>query len=178
MRIGFDAYTIEHRGLSVEETLDSPASAAWRGCSSWNRRRSRRASTPAGWPSSGAWPSLEGLALEVGLPSPNPVRRSRLEGRAGRRRPSMPATWPGTSRPSPLLGCRHARAYLGDRHDRFRPDVRWPEQVEAPADVLKRLEPALRDHGTSPSRSRRMPTLTADEIIALLDALRARRPRA
>jgi sugar phosphate isomerase/epimerase len=83
-----------------------------------------------------------GLYLEVGLPSPSPVRRSRELGRS-----VEPAEWARElSRhldAVAALGCRHARAYVGDRHDRFRSDVPWRAQIESTIVVIRLLSPQL-----------------------------------
>ena len=84
----------------------------------------------------------QGLYLEVGLPSPNPIRRARELG------PAVPASEHAGGADCSLeavaaLDCRHARAYVGDRHDRFRSDVSWPDQVAATLEVLHLLTPRL-----------------------------------
>jgi sugar phosphate isomerase/epimerase len=45
------------------------------------------------------------------------------------------------------LGCRHARLYIGDRHDRFRTDAPWHDQVAATVSVIHELTPRLKDRG-------------------------------
>ena len=107
------------------------------------------------------------MALEIGIPSVNPTRRSKLEGRevaaADHARDLI-----GPIKAVAHLGCRHARVYLGDRHDRFRADCPWTEQLKASIDVLKRLEPALRDNDVSLAVETHADA-TADELLALLD---------
>ena len=57
-------------------------------------------------------------------------------GADGQSRPSLPGFWPGRLRRSPCWVAVYARAYVGDRHDRFRRDHPWPDQLVATADVL------------------------------------------
>ncbi len=167
MRIGFDSYTIEHRGLTVGEILDFA--------------RQHRLDGVQFPDISALVPDLDpgriagirdlagslGLALEVGIPSPNPARRSRREGRT---------VHPGELADDLIrhvhaaagLGCRHVRAYLGDRHDRFRTDVPWRSQLEASADVITRLRPSLRRHGLAIAIETHADA-TSGEILELLD---------
>ncbi len=148
MRIGFDAYTIEHRRLSVEATLEFANDHRLDGVQfldpsviapDLSHERLEEVRLLA---------CQKGLTLEVGLPSPNPYRRPRTEARpltaqdlAGELIPHVTA--------AAQLGCHHARVYIGDRHDRFRTDVRWSDQLEATQSVVKRLEPALRELGVA-----------------------------
>ncbi len=68
------------------------------------------------------------------------------------------------------LGCRHARAYFGDRHDRFRRDVPWNEQVVATLQVLKHLSPVLRERNVRVAIETHA-DLTSDEILRITDEL-------
>lgn len=168
MRIGFDAYTIEHRGLSVEKTLDFACERHLEGV---------QFDEPATLS-----PDLDldrlsqirrlaedrGLTLDVGLPSPNPARRSWLEERTITSREHAHDLIRHVEA-AKCLGCSHARAYLGDRHDRFRTDVRWADQLDASAEVLRHLEPVLREHGLAVAIENHA-DVTTDEILALLDA--------
>jgi sugar phosphate isomerase/epimerase len=168
-RIGFDHYTIAHRDLTPWETLQFARSHGFDGVQFLEpaaidpgldvgrliafRRRAEAL----------------GLYLEVGLPSPNPVRRSREEGRPidvaehaeefVRRAEAVAA-----------MGCPHARVYVGDRHDRFRVDVRWPDQIDASAEVLQRATPRLRDLGLRVAIETHA-DLTTDELLGLIDRL-------
>jgi sugar phosphate isomerase/epimerase len=168
MRIGFDAYTIEHRGLSVESTLDFALEHRLDGVQFLEPSSLAPDLDPARLLEVRRLAESKGLAIEIGIPSPNPARRSRLEGR-----PIEPAEHARDLirhvEAAAMLGCRHARAYLGDRHDRFRTDIRWPEQLDASADVLRRLEPALRERGLAVAIETHADA-TADEILALLEA--------
>jgi sugar phosphate isomerase/epimerase len=109
------------------------------------------------------------LYLEVGIPSPNPIRRGRAEGRP------VPDEEHARDLARHLeavaaLGCRHARAFVGDRHDRFRLDVSWTDQQAATLRVLKRLVPVLRDLGLRVAIENHA-DLTAVELLAMIDAL-------
>ncbi len=146
VRIGFDHYTIAHRGLSAEETLEFASTHGFDGVQflapeaidsrldtghlAAFRQRAER---------------LE-LYLEVGLTSPNPVRRSRQEGREitpGELAHDLARQLEATA----VLNCSHARAYIGDRHDRFRTDISWNLQRQATLEVLRQLIPQLRELG-------------------------------
>lgn len=168
-RIGFDHYTIGHRELSPGETLEFARAHTLDGVQFLE---------PASID-----PALDhdrladfrrradglGLYLEVGLPSPNPVRRSRAEGRSVS--PSEHAA--GLARhveAVAALDCRHARAYVGDRHDRFRTDTPWSDQIAASVEVLRLLTPRFRDLGIRVAVETHA-DLTADELLALLDRL-------
>ncbi len=167
MRIGFDAYTIEHRELSVTETLDF---AVDHGMESVQFLEPSAIDPDLDLDRLGEvrrQAASKGLTLEVGIPSPNPAWRSRREGRP------VPAAELAFDlirhvEAAATLGCHHVRAYLGDRHDRFRTDVTWRCQLDASADVLKRLEPALRDHGVAVAIETHADA-TADEILGLLN---------
>jgi len=71
------------------------------------------------------------------------------------------------------LGCRNARVYVGDRHDRFRSDVPWAAQVEATLEVLTLLTPRLLDLGLKLAIENHA-DFTADELLELLERLDAR----
>jgi sugar phosphate isomerase/epimerase len=168
MRIGLDAYTIEPRGQTVEETLAFARDHQLDGVQFLGPSTIAPDLDPARLLEIRALADSQGLALEVGLPSPNPVRRSRLEGR-----PVAPAEHANDLirhvEAVQILGCRHARVYLGDRHDRFRTDVDWADQLAASQDVLERLTPALRDQDVALAVETHA-DLTVDELLRLLDA--------
>ncbi len=116
------------------------------------------------------WVEAMGLYLEVGLPSPNPVRRARELGRAvdpaERARELVPHV-----EALARLGCRHARVYVGDRHDRFRTDTRWSDQIAATIDVIRRLDRPAQGAG---NQARDRDARRLDRRRALLDPGRAR----
>ena len=65
------------------------------------------------------------------------------------------------------LSCRHARVFVGNRHDRFRADNPWSSQIEATIEVIDRLTPALKNLGIRLAIETHA-DLTGDELIALL----------
>ena len=71
------------------------------------------------------------------------------------------------------LACRHARVYLGDRHDRFRSDTPWQAQVEASVEVMSLLTPRLLDLGVCLAIETHA-DLTVLELLNVLDRLDAR----
>jgi sugar phosphate isomerase/epimerase len=146
VRIGFDHYTIAHRGLSPEETLDFARERGFDGVQFLEPAALDPALDPARLAAVRRAAEVRGLYLEVGIPSPNPVRRSRQEGRTIS--PAEHARDLATHLEAvAALGCRATRAYVGDRHDRFRIDVPWPVQRAATIAVLGQLTPRLRDLG-------------------------------
>ncbi len=116
-----------------------------------------------------------GLYLEVGLPSPSPVRRSREQGRQLSANQVADLFGPDLEGVA-ALGCRHARIFVGDRHDRFRSDVSWPDQVEATLEVLTLLTPRLLDLGLKLAIENHA-DFTATELLDLLGRLDSRRIR-
>lgn len=176
MRIGFDHYTIAHRGLSAEDTLRLAHERGLGGVQfldaaaidpelNLDRLSAFRAWAEAPTETG----SRRDLYIEVGIPSPNPVRRSRIERRA--------VTADEHARDLirhldavAALGGRHARAYIGDRHDRFRRDVAWTEQVEATVDVIRRLTPALRERKICIALENHA-DFTAEELLKVVDDL-------
>lgn len=168
-RIGFDHYTIGHRNLGAVATLEFAESRGLGGVQFLEPSSIDAELAPGRLADFRRTADAMGLYLEVGLPSPNPVRRSRAESRPvsaeehalflARRVESVAA-----------LGCRHARVYVGDRHDRFRADTPWSAQIEATVDVLTRLTPALREQGVLLAIETHA-DLTADELLAILDRL-------
>ena len=143
-RIGLDHYTIAHRGQSPGEVLDFARERGLDGVQFLEPAVIDPELDPLKLEALRDSAASMGLHLEVGLPSPNPVRRGRELSRP------VSAAEHARYLESQLeaiaaLGCRHARAYVGDRHDRFRTDVRWPVQVEATLEVLTLLTPRLRD---------------------------------
>ena len=113
-----------------------------------------------------------GLYLEVGLPSPNPIRRARELGRAVSASEHARALWPQLEAVA-ALDCRHARAYVGDRHDRFRSDVSWPDQVAATLEVLRLLTPRLLELNLTMAIETHA-DFTTSELLGLLDRLDSR----
>ncbi len=167
--IGFDQYTIADRKLTALETLGFARAHDFDGVQflepatidpELDTGRLREFHEQA---------LSMGLYVEIGLPSPNPFRRSRKLGRT-----VDPAEWADVLIPHleavAAARCRHARVYVGDRHDRFRGDCRWPEQIEATIAVIERLTPRLKDLGVRLAIETHA-DLTGDELFALLDRL-------
>ena len=167
--IGFDDYTIAHRGLSPSETLEFARERGLSGVqflepsvidSELDEHRLTRFRMAA---------ESKHLYLEVGLPSPNPVRRSRESGC------SVTAADHAQDlsrhlRAVAALNCRCARVYVGDRHDRFRSDVSWSVQREATLEVLALLTPRLLDLDLKLAIETHA-DLTTTELLELLDQL-------
>jgi 3-oxoisoapionate decarboxylase len=167
MRIGFDAYTIEHRGLSVEATLDFAIKRRLDGVQFLEPTVIAPDLDPARLQEVAQMALAKALTLEIGLPSPNPARQSRIVGRSINADEHARSLVPHVAAVA-QLGCRHARVYLGDRHDRFRLDARWSDQLDASLDVLKHLEPALREHRLALAIETHADT-TSGEIRRFLD---------
>jgi sugar phosphate isomerase/epimerase len=169
MEIGIDHYTIAHRGLSAEETLNLAQERGLAGVQfhdatvidlALRRDRLEEFRRKA---------EAMRMYLEVGIPSPNPVRRGRAEGRTITPEEHARDLLPHLQAVA-ALGCRHARAFVGDRHDRFRRDSSWADQQVAAGEVLRRLRPALRDLGLRIALENHA-DLTADELLAMIDAV-------
>ncbi len=168
-RIGFDVYTIGHRQLSPTKTLAFASARGLEGVQFLEPSSMVPNLDPRGFASFRKLADDLGVYLEVGLPCPNPIRRSReLE------RPVTAADLAEELAPSldaiATLGGRTVRVYVGDRHDRFRTDTRWPAQVDATLDVLNRLTPILREHGLRFAVETHA-DLTVDELLRLLGRL-------
>lgn len=169
MRIGLDQYTIGHRHLSAAATLEFARAQGLDGVQFLEPAAIDPGLDAGTLAAFRRRADALGLYLEVGLPSPNPVRRSRAEGR----RVDVAAHAHNLCRhvaAVAALGCRQARAYVGDRHDRFRTDVPWEAQRAATRDVLQHLAPCLRDANLRIALETHA-DLTADELVELLDAL-------
>jgi sugar phosphate isomerase/epimerase len=168
-RIGFDHYTIAHRGFSPEATLRFARAHRFDGVQFLDAASIEASLDPTALAEFRALAGSMGLYLEAGLPSPNPVRYARETGIA-----VSPAEMSdllvrhvdGLA----ALGCRHARLYVGDRHDRFRTDTPWDAQVAATLQVLRALTPRLKEHGIRLAIETHA-DLTASELLAMLDRL-------
>lgn len=169
VRIGFDHSIIGHRPLSAEATLEFARAHGLDGVQFLDPETIDPALDPERLAAFRRRADALGLYLEVGIPSPNPVRRSRQEDRhvtAEEHERDLERHIEAVA----ALGCRHARAYVGDRHDRFRIDTRWDAQRAATLDVLRRLAPRLRDLDVRVALENHA-DLTADELLATLDQL-------
>ncbi|WP_406696886.1 sugar phosphate isomerase/epimerase family protein [Singulisphaera sp. Ch08] len=169
VRIGLDHYTIAHRDLSAEATLEFAQAHGFDGVQFLNPESIDRSLAPGPLAAFRRRAEERALYLEVGLPSPNPVRRSRHEARdvtAAEHAHDLVRHLEAIA----ALGCRHARAYVGDRHDRFRTDVRWDAQRAATLDVLSILAPRLRELGLQIALETHA-DLTVEELVEMIDRL-------
>jgi len=168
-QIGFDHYTIAHRGFTAAQTLEFAQAHHFDGVQFLEPSSIDPNLDPRRLTAFRDQAAAMGLYLEVGLPSPNPVRRSRELCRrvdpaelARELAPHVEA--------AALLGCRHARVYVGDRHDRFCTDAPWIGQIKATVDVLEHLTPRLKELGVRVAIETHA-DLTGDELISMLDQL-------
>jgi sugar phosphate isomerase/epimerase len=168
-RVGFDHYTIGHRGLSARATLEFASARGLDGVQFLEPSSIDPVLDPARLGEFRREADALGLYLEVGIPSPSPIRLAREEGRevspAGYSQ-ELARHVEGVA----ALGCRHARAYIGDRHDRFRHDPPWSDQVDAAFETLELLTPTLREQDVRIAIETHA-DLTADELLGLLDRL-------
>jgi 3-oxoisoapionate decarboxylase len=168
-RIGFDHYTIAHRGFTARQTMEFAQAHGFDGVQFLDPTQIDSKLDPGALRGFGEWALALSLYVEVGLSSPNPARRARELGR-----PVEPAELARELEPQveavALLGCRHARAYVGDRHDRFRTDTPWKAQVAATVEVIKRLGDQLQGLGLKIAIETHA-DLTGDELLELLGEL-------
>jgi sugar phosphate isomerase/epimerase len=168
-RIGFDRYTIGHRGLAPRAVVEFAQTHSFDGVQFLEPATIDPELDLARLAAFRGQVDAMGLYLEVGLPSPNPFRRARELGRdvgAAEWASELKRHVEGVA----ALGCRHARAYVGDRHDRFRTDVSWPAQIDATIEVLRLLSPQLADLRIKVAIETHA-DLTARELTAMLDRL-------
>lgn len=165
-RIGFDRYTIEHRGLSPEATLRFSAEHGFDGVQFLDAASIDRSLDRGALTRFRRMADDLGLHVEAGLPSPNPARWARERGRpcgvdevAGAIAPQVEGL--------AALGCRHARMYVGDRHDRFRRDLPWEEQLSGSLEVIRALTPRLVACGIRLAIETHA-DLTVDELLGLV----------
>jgi sugar phosphate isomerase/epimerase len=168
-RIGFDHYSLASRGLTADATLEFARDHRLDGVQFLEPASIDRSLDPGRLAAFRGRAEAMGLYLEVGMPSPNPVRRSRELGReiaprdlANELRSLVDAT--------AALGCRHARLYVGDRHDRFRTDTAWDVQVAATVEVIRLLTPRLKEYGIRVAIETHA-DLTVAELLAIIDRL-------
>ncbi|WP_435007541.1 sugar phosphate isomerase/epimerase family protein [Tundrisphaera lichenicola] len=167
MRIGFDAYTIKGRGLPYEAILEFARKRRIEGVQFLDPTSIVPDLDPTRLAEARATAENLGVVLEIGIPSPNPARRSREKAEEVSSTEVVRDLTRHIEAAS-LLGCRHVRAYLGDRHDRFRADMHWEAQIDESRGVLRRLEPLLRDLGVAVALETHADA-TAIELERLLD---------
>jgi 3-oxoisoapionate decarboxylase len=167
--IGFDQYTIAHRGFSPEATLRFAKAHRFDGVQFLDAA-SIDATLDAGELTDFRQLATEmGLYVEAGIPSPNPVRRSHELGYSVSAEEMATFLVPHIDALA-VLGCQSARAYLGDRHDRFHKDTPWSTQIAASLDVIRLVAPRLRDLGIRLAIETHA-DLTVHELLAVLDRL-------
>ncbi len=169
VRIGFDHYTIEPRGWSARQTLEFARDHQFNGVQFLEPAQIDPELDAGKLAEFRRWADTMGLYVEVGLPSPNPARRARELGRAVNSAERAAELVPHVEALA-HLGCRHTRVYVGDRHDRFRTDTRWNEQIAATIEVVRRLSGRLRELGIRLAIETHA-DLTCDELCALLETL-------
>jgi sugar phosphate isomerase/epimerase len=167
--IGFDQYTIAHRGFAPEATLRFARAHRFDGVQFLDATSIVGSLDAKALGDFRAMADEMGLYLEAGMPSPNPFRRTgdtvdavTVGELAGLLAPHVEAL--------AALGCRHARLYIGDRHDRFRTDHRWDAQIEASLAVIQEITPRLKEYGIRVAIETHA-DLTAGELLALLARL-------
>jgi 3-oxoisoapionate decarboxylase len=168
-RIGLDYYTIAHRGFTASQVLEFAKTHHFDGVQFEGPAMIEAGLDHVRLAEFHQRAEAMGLYLEVGLPSPNPARRARELGRAV---DAAELAWELVPHLEAVaaLSCRHARVYVGDRHDRFRPDSPWSSQIEATIDVITRLTPRLKDLGIRLAIETHA-DLTGDELIQILKRL-------
>jgi sugar phosphate isomerase/epimerase len=169
MKIGWDHYSIAHRNLDPFQALDLLKAHGGEGMQFLEPEALDLSLDQGVLKSIRDTSDSLGLYLEVGLPCPNPCRRSRLIGRelsihemVDYLRPQVEAI--------AVMNLPHARLYMGDRHDRFRDDPDWRTQISAGAEVLRGLTPVLKDHGIRIAIETHA-DFTVEEMLQLFDSL-------
>ncbi len=175
-RIGFDHYTIAHRGFTPEATLRFARAHRFEGVQFLDPSSIDESLDATAMAGLRRLADDLGLYLEAGLPSPNPVRRSRELGRPVTPAERGRASSSRTSRPSRRWAVGTLALYVGDRHDRFRTDAPWPDQVAATVSVIHELTPRLKDRGIRLAIETHA-DLTAGELLGHPRADRLRRRR-
>jgi sugar phosphate isomerase/epimerase len=168
-RIGFDHYTIAHRGFTAEETLDFARAHRFDGVQFLEPAAIVGSRDPERLRAIRLRAEALGLYLEVGLPCPNPVRRSRELEREVSPRELADELVPQIDALAEL-GCTHARLYIGDRHDRFRIDTPWNLQIAASVAVLRLIAPHLKERGIRPAIETHA-DLTVEELLGIVEGL-------
>lgn len=167
MRIGVDAYTLGPRAMSAGEVADFAANNGLEGVQFLDPRAIDADLDPIRLAAFRRKVCGFGLYLEIGISSPNPLRSREPQSHASTRA-DLARELANQLEAASLLGCSTVRAYVGDRHDRFRADVSWADQLAATAAVLRELRATLRGlrmhvaietHGD----------ITVDELLALVD---------
>jgi sugar phosphate isomerase/epimerase len=168
-RVGFDQYTIGHRDIAPDATLRFAKAHRFDGVQFLDATSIDKSLDAAALGDFRRLAGELGLYVEAGIPSPNPVRRSREEGRPVSVHETAEFLAPYVEALT-ALGCGHARAYVGDRHDRFRTDTPWEAQIAATLDVIHELTPRLKRCGIRLALETHA-DLTVVEMLAVLDRM-------
>ncbi|MGP0062960.1 MAG: sugar phosphate isomerase/epimerase family protein [Isosphaeraceae bacterium] len=168
-RIGLDHYSIASRGFSAEATLDFARVHRFDGVQFLEPASIVPSLEPARLAAFRRRAEGMGLYIEVGLPSPNPVRRSRELGHDIAPRELARELEPQVDALA-HLECAHARLYVGDRHDRFRMDTPWDVQVASTVEVIHYLTPMLKERGIRLAIETHA-DVTAAELLGILERL-------
>jgi 3-oxoisoapionate decarboxylase len=168
-RIGFDHYSLANRGFTADATLDFARTHRFDGVQFLESASIDASLAPDRLVEFLRRAEAMGLYLEVGLPSPNPVRRSRELGREVSTRDLARELEPSVDALAEL-GCSHARLYIGDRHDRFRLDTPWDVQVAATIGVIHHLTHRLKERGIRVAIETHA-DLTVEELLGTLEQL-------
>jgi sugar phosphate isomerase/epimerase len=168
-RIGFDQYTITHRGFSPEATLRFAKAHRFDGVQFLDAASIDESLDAGALADFSRLAAEQGLYVEAGIPSPNPVRRSRELNHPISVREMADFLAPHVEALA-ALGCRQARAYVGDRHDRFRTDTPWQAQLSASLEVVRAITPRLKGCGLRLALETHA-DLTAVEMLTFLDGL-------
>jgi sugar phosphate isomerase/epimerase len=169
MRIGIDYATIGQRRLSAVGMLELARERGLSGIQFLDPSQIDPELDPENLGAFRRRVEEMGLFLEVGLPSPNPLRASHELGREVRP-DELAGLLHRHVEAVAALGCRHARLFIGGLHDRFRVDTRWPDQQVASLEVLRRLRPHLREVGVKVAVENHA-DFTADELLHFVEAV-------
>ncbi|HEU5116685.1 MAG TPA: sugar phosphate isomerase/epimerase [Isosphaeraceae bacterium] len=169
MRLGFDHYTVAHRKLSASGCLQFALDHGLEGVQLLEPSIVDPTLCCESMRDLAAEAQSLGLYLEIGIPSPNPFKVTSQPSRSPSARDHARALIPHLEAVS-ALGCHVARAYLGDRHDRFRGDHDWRMQIAATVDVLRELRPVLLDLGVRVALENHA-DLTTDELLRVVDEI-------
>ncbi len=143
MRVGIDAATLSGRDLGPREMLALACEYELEGLQLPDVRVVDRELNGERLEQFAADVLARRMYLEVGIPSVNPVRWSKHLGYDVRPEDHAFALRPLIEAAS-RLGCKFVHTHVGDRHDRFRIDMRWPDQQVATLTVLRHLTPLLK----------------------------------
>ena len=143
VKVGLDHYTIAHRGLNPLAALEFVRALGLDGVQFLEPRSISPDLDPNSLDALRDRATELGMYLEIGVASPNPIRASRTAGRAVNAN-ELAQELMRQLEAAARLGVSHVRAYVGDRHDRFRSDPPWQTHLDASMNVMKRLAPALR----------------------------------